>query len=422
MKKTLIAFAAAAALTSSAFAEITFGAWLRALTAPIANDGKDTVAAMGNSWGWGCRTARLNVNAAAEDGNIGFSMGVYNDADMSISAGDEAYIWGKPVDAVKISMGKYDNNTLRGDCCYGSWNWLRPTSSWMIEDEGLLMSGNGGTGLLVEATPVEGLYVQALVPAYKKNADKALKAEEVYKNARAGFAYTIDGVGKLKAQYIGSYTAKTEASKGAWLDKDGKATSFDGEKVAKEEISWDADHVNAEVKAAFNKTLEAEFDLTAVENLWVGVGFQMKMYEDKDANPDKESTKVALGAKYQATDTVGISLSGAYQMYNKKKDDGGKDARFQFGAGVDAAVADGVSVSADVRYLAKEKDVDNSDHIAFSVGATKSISSNGYIGAAFQGQTNSGTFANNVIAGQPDDDGKTNKFTWCVPVALSCWF
>ena len=50
MKKTLIAVAAAAALTAtSAFAEITFGAWLRVLASPVASTGEEVVAGMENS-------------------------------------------------------------------------------------------------------------------------------------------------------------------------------------------------------------------------------------------------------------------------------------------------------------------------------------------------------------------------------------
>ncbi|MCQ2248511.1 MAG: hypothetical protein MJZ50_05810 [Treponema sp.] len=408
MKKTLIAFAAAAALTTSAFAEITFGAWLRALAAPVASDGKDTVASMGNSWGWGARTARLDVHARSEDGNIGFEMGAFNDVG-GLSMGDDAYMWGKPVDALTVSFGKFDGprNGLRGDICYGSWDWLRPTSSWLAEDEGLLMSGlNNTTGVKLDVTPIDGLLITAFLPITTTQA----KAEDVYKNIQAGFGYDIEGVGKIKAQFIGKATGKVEAKAATtttyYLDEeDGTVKSKDNAVAAKD--------------ARFNKTLEAEFDLTAVENLWLGLGAQFNLYEKKEEAPSAVATKIALGAKFQATDTIGLSASAAYFMYNKKKDDGGKDPRFQAGVGVGVAVADGVNVSADVRYLSKEKDVDNSDHLAFSAGVTKSISSNGYIGVAAQAQTNGGDWANNVIK---HNEEKGDKLTWCVPVALSCWF
>ena len=416
-------------------AEITFGAWLRALAAPVASDGKDTVTAAGNSWGYGARTARLNVNAKSEDGTAGFSMGVYNDVSMSLSAGDEANLWIKPLDIVKVSYGKYDNNTLRGDLCYGSWNWLHPTSSWIAEDEGLLMSGNGATGLMAEITPMENLYIQALVPITTTQT----KADETYKNLRGGFAYTIPGTAKIKAQYIGKGSGTTKEVKkgdfvglkkvkynketGAVVDTavvEGKdniiAALKDGYTIERVLATEDKEKVDGNT----NCDLEAEVDVLAVDNLFLGVGFQYHVVKDgKDAQAD--AMKIALGATYQVNEDLKVSASGAFfTNYDSKV-----DSRFQAGAGVDYNIGDGLSANADLRYLSKYgydgKKADNTDSIAFSAGIQKGVS-NGYIGVAFQGQTNSGTFANNVITGKTNDDGEFKNFTWCIPVALSVWF
>lgn len=362
MKKTLVAAAVVAALATSAFAEITFGAWLRVLAAPVASNGDDTVVAMTNSWGYGARTARLNVNAVSEDGNAGFAMGIYNDASMSISAGDEAQMWVKPVEQVKVSVGKYDNNTLRGDLCYGSWNWLRCKENTV--GEGLIMSGNGDTGLMVEVTPIDALYIQALVPIAPNGSDgdAAQLAEDAYKKARGGFAYTIDGIGKLKAQYIGK---------------------------------------------GDDKTVEAEFDLTAVDGLYVCAGVVANIWDNAVA--DSETTKIAVGASYQINDALKVSASGVYQMYDDV------DASINVGAGVDYALADGLSAVADVRALIPtEDDVDPT--VSFMVGLQKNVSSNGYIGVAFQGVTNGGAFSNTAV------DGTEDNFAWAVPVAVSMWF
>ena len=78
-----------------------------------------------------------------------------------------------------------------------------------------------------------------------------------------------------------------------------------------------------------------------------------------------------------------------------------------------------MSLAADVRYKSKENDVDNTDSLAFLVGVTKGISSNGYVGVGFQAQTNSGTWANTVITGE---EAKGDKLTWAIPVAMSVWF
>ncbi|MBB5226279.1 outer membrane beta-barrel protein [Treponema ruminis] len=404
------------------------------MAAPVASDGKDTVTAAGNSWGYGARTARLNVNGKSEDGTAGFSMGIYNDVSMSLSAGDEANLWIKPLDIVKVSYGKYDNNTLRGDLCYGSWNWLRPTSSWIAEDEGLLMSGNGATGLMAEITPMENLYIQALVPITTTQT----KADETYKNLRGGFAYTIPGTAKIKAQYIGKGKGSVDAedATSAYYEfmrqrivtTDDADTAKNKTKADGEYEGWTYHAAKDAVKKADGNsdcTFEAEVDVLAVENLFLGLGIQYNNIKDADKSAKIDNQmKIALGATYQVNDDLKLSASGAFFTYYKTKDVK-TDSRFQAGAGVDYNLGDGLSANADFRYLSKfgidgEK-ADNTDSIAFSAGIQKGFS-NGYIGVAFQGQTNSGTFANNVITGATNDDGKYKNFVWAIPIALSVWF
>ena len=364
-------------------------------------------------------------------------MGIYNDVTMGkLDSGDEANLWIKPLDIVKVSYGKYDNNTLRGDLCYGSWNWLRPTSSWIAEDEGLLMSGNGATGLMAEITPMENLYIQALVPITTTQT----KAEDTYKNLRGGFAYTIPGTAKIKAQYIGKGKGSVDKKDAtpAYIEfmrqriyESGSMNADALKEATKEDKEFDGwtyhDAEEAVKKADGNSdcTFEAEVDVLAVENLFLGLGIQYNNIKDADKSAKIDNQmKIALGATYQVNDDLKVSASGAFFTYYKTKDVK-TDSRFQAGAGVDYNLGDGLSANADFRYLSKfgidgEK-ADNTDSIAFSAGIQKGFS-NGYIGVAFQGQTNSGTFANNVITGATNDDGEYKNFTWCIPIALSVWF
>ncbi|MBQ2570866.1 MAG: hypothetical protein II579_00200, partial [Treponema sp.] len=90
--------------------------------------------------------------------------------------------------------------------------------------------------------------------------------------------------------------------------------------------------------------------------------------------------------------------------------------------GFEYDLGDGLAVNGDFRYLAKEgkdgKKAKNSDHMSFCLGAKKNVSSNGYIGVAFLGQTNSGNFTDEL----PGETEKGDKFTWAIPVALSVSF
>ena len=411
MKKTLIAVAAAAALTAtSAFAEITFGAWLRTLTAPVASNGEDTVVGTANSWGWGARTARIDINGVSEDGKAGFAMNVFNDMSMDISAGDRAVLWVKPVDMIKISVGKYDSpdNGLRGDFCYGSWNWLRPYN-WGFDGEGLTFDGIWRKGMMIEADPIEGLHAFVVIPMADANADSYYtKAEDAYRNVQIGFGYAIDGVGKLKAQFIGDDSYITDA------EGDRDETKTTGQ-------------------------IGVAFDLNAVENLYVTVGARFGI-ADKDYRPDYIKMAFTAGASYQVSDAMKFSVDGGYIQYQDDctvRNDEAVDNVFFVGAGVDYTIMDGLSLAADVRYMSNVKGINTKDAdavkkfkgygkdydegaISFLVGVNKSVSSNGSLGIGFQGATNGCGFVQSggkgLVANEADD------FVWAIPVSVSVWF
>ena len=447
MKKTLIAVAAAAALTAtSAFAEITFGAWLRVLASPVAHNGEDAMVGVANSWGWGARTARININGTSEDGKAGFVMGVYNDFESGLGDGDDAYLWVKPVDTVKVSVGKFDSptNGLRGDFCYGSWNWLRPYN-WAYDGEGLTFDGILRKGMMLEADPIEGLHAFAVIPMSSTYA----KAEDVYKNIQVGFGYAIEGVGKLKAQYIGDYSKKDDkaaAAKKTWAlgnkeDKDGNWVFDDtkSEKPYYKQNTVKAVAANDDVMTTGQ--IGVAFDLTAVENLYVTVGARFGI-ADKDYRPDYLKMAFTAGASYQVSEAMKFSVDGGYVQYQDDcvaRDGEAVDNVFFVGAGVDYAIMDGLSLAADVRYMsnakAAEKDYDikaygkDSDEgaISFLVGVNKSVGSNGSLGVGFQGATNGCGFTWGTPGEKGDGVGglKANAaddFVWAIPVSVSVWF
>ncbi|MEE1182756.1 MAG: hypothetical protein UHY90_10975 [Treponema sp.] len=434
MKKTLIAVAAAAALTTSAFAEITFGAWLRAIPTPIASTGEDTVAGATSSWGWGCRTARLDVNAVSEDGKAGYSMGIFNDMNDGLGAGNHALLWVKPIDQVKVSVGKFDSpdNGLRGDFCYGSWNWLRPYN-WIYDGEGLTFDGVSKNGLMVEADPVDALHVFVAVPlenTYEKT------AETVYRNIQAGFGYSIDGIGKIKAQFVGDYSQKNSVKTNYSKEDDFEWDAEKGTFKLKEGVE---DRERAKVGAgkkddATTGKFGVAFDLTAVENLYVTVGARFGIADKDYCDADYLKMSFAAGASYQVADNLKVSASGTFYKSQEKafgKKDDKKDNKFDFGAGVDFTVADGLTATADVRFLNTGYGKDGDDNsISFLVGLNKSVSSNGSIGVGFQGATNGnglvrkGGSSSGIKAGW-NEDGKTtdeDQFCWAIPVSVSVWF
>ena len=406
MKKTLIAVAAAAALTAtSAFAEITFGAWLRSITG-VASNGEDILTGTSNSWG-GIRPSRVNVAGTSEDGNAGFKLDIYFNAsswgkyvattdeegksvtdksDEFLQVGDNAYLWVKPADQIQLSIGKFDGaeTGLRGDFCYGSWNWLRP-GNWIAEDEGLTFNGSHKNGLMAKITPVDGLVAVVQLPVYNpvwggnnaayKNGNNTI--EDTFKNGMYAAAYSIEGLGTLKAGFFGDYEESGDYKK--------------------------------------TGTVNVAFDLKAVENLYVTVGARFGI-ADKEMGAKNEKIKFTAGASYQVSDAMKFSVSGGYVQYQDKwtGKDGKDDSAFGIGAGVDYVIMDGLNAAADLRYKSNAGG-DSDGAISFLVGVTKNVSSNGYIGVGFQGATN-GNGLTGITANKNDD------FVWAVPVALSVWF
>ena len=389
MKKTLIAVAAAAALTTSAFAEVTFGGWGRAIWAPIASNGGDAVTFTSTSWGGKGRIGfGMDFTSENVDMHADFKL-----EDDNADINDQLKIVVRPIENLSISIGKLQDDTLRGDCCYGSWNWLRPNwfggmlgESYKAEDEGLTFSRTIDLkGVAVKATPVEGLVILAGIPVADNgwgddnigNDGDARLAETAYKAAKVGFGYTIDGIGQIKAQFLGK----------------GPSSDYG------EDDTGD---------------LEVAFKLSAVENLSAEVGFKMQL---KD-NSDEANKLVALGARYQVNDACAVAASAAVTLYGNSD----YDPSMAFGAGVDYVLDNGIGLCADVRVAMPQNDIDPS--IGFLLGASKGFS-NGKLSVGFQGVSvaeNSGTGLCGAMKPAKDGVEEVDGFVWAVPVCFEFSF
>ena len=402
MKKTLIAVAAAAALTTSAFAEVTFGAWGRAILVPIASNGDKTVAGQNQSWGgWG-RATGLDINGSDAEGKAGFSMSYRNTTNGDSTAGDNAHFWIKPFDGVKVIAGKVEYNALRGNACLQGWDVIR--SSFEVGED-LLFKNYAGTGALVEYTN-DALTVFAAVPLTKdysstkddKNNDEV---SNVYARTQAGAMYKIDGTGVVKAQFIGKNKEKTVGDS----------------------------------KKMYTGDLEASFELTAVENLWVGLGVTFPIMDKElggrlgDDNfkdfTGATDMKIGLGASYNVTDELTVMANGKVLLaQNYKKENTGDESikpGMQFAVGANYKIEDGLSFAAEVGYLAERKCGDakiNESSVFAMAGLNKSVgAANVFCG--FEMQTNVKGQANG-LAGIKNPKATTEKSTqWAIPVVIT---
>lgn len=395
MKKIISVLTGLALVAGAAMADgITFGSWGRGLWNVAANSGDDVVTDMHQSWGGAAPRTGISVSGSTE--NVGFAVDMFANGANGIDLGDNALIWVKPIEQIKIVAGKKDQNELRGDAAFGLWNWDRIGAAGAMELEGWTFPDVfDGNGVAVIAYPVDGLTVGAGIPLSLEGTGATL--ENTYAHgANYAAAYAIDGIGTIKAAYMTKATAK---------DKDGKDKDYG--------------------------VIAAAFDLTMVDGLYASVGAQIPtahVFTSLDiTDPMKPKvtdvpTVVNAYARY-SLDALAVHLAVGTKLntFDMKKvmegDDAASDGQvgFAIGAGADYSLDNGIGFFGDVRYAngiyMANTSADKSDCLTLGLGVEKNFS-NGKIGIAFEGATNgNGRYAY-----------EDNAFAWEIPVKVEYCF
>lgn len=394
MKKVITVAALAAAVAGLASADISFGSWGRGLWITAANSGDgDIVTDVHQSWGG--KAPRTALAVSGDSDNVGFKLDIHSNA-SGINQGDNAYIWVKPIEQVKLYMGNMDVNALRGDVAYGLWNWDR--LGCVDKRHG----GEGwtfpafvkGSGVSIQATPVEGLTLVADIPLNLDGTSK--KFSDTYgRSAKYAAAYDIKDVGTFK---LG-------------LETQLRKTKTD------------------ETESKENVQIDVAFDVSAVENASISVGARIptlngavKWEENGETKTGYNNPYVTLGGSYKADALTAHLLAGVAINAADTKENKDDALGFSFGVGADYDLGEGLGVFADVRYAngiwMNSTSADNSDNLVFGLGVEKGWS-NGKIGIAFEGSTN-----NNGRYTITDDKNvaKADAFAWEIPVKFEYWF
>ncbi|MBO7121924.1 MAG: hypothetical protein J6V90_01405 [Treponema sp.] len=387
MKKLIGALALAAMVATSAFAEVSFGAWVCNLPSLISSNG-DGIQGGGvsNPWG-GWRPARADISFTSDDGKAGMVLGVYTGLNGnnpgsgnggSIGNADNTLMWVKPIEQIRLSVGALDNwFGTRSDLCFGSWNWLRPeaTTDGVRWGEGITFSATSGwdmAGLGVEIMPIEALKIFAFVPLKTSVSD----IEYVFGNGWYGAMYTIDGIGKIKAQFIGKYAKTGDKSKLG--------------------------------------TIEAAFDLTAVDKLFATVGIEFNIQDNDLYKKGDKMFGAALGASYGITEAFKVSADFSVSIPKEG------DLGMAFGVGLDYALNDALGLTADVRMIMPNNSKDPT--LSFLAGATYAVGSNGSLGLGFQAAVAMGDAPANKTQIKYVEAAADKKFIFAVPLRFSTWF
>ena len=366
MKKIVGTIAAIALAASSAFAGANFGmGFNRGFFTPFAWDG-EAKADISTSWGSAPRIG-ASFSAASED--VGVVADVKFDGG-NVAVNDNAYIWVKPASWLKVQIGQSFDDTLRGNACFGTWDWLRP-GNILGEDLTFVrvcknpLDGAWAPvqGAIVMVDPIEGLHISAALnmPNWKDKDENDQYAgptswEYIAKKIQVQAGYTIPDVMQIKAQWIGN---------------------------------------------GDNGVINAAVALKAVEGMTLDVG---AFYNTASSAAQPVTISAFWGMGF---DALSVNVNAKVDL---AKDESAA-TKVAAGAGVGYDFGNGLSCGADVRYSQDfQKDVNNVPAIAFAAWLDKGIA-NGKLGVAVQGALNTGI-----------RDFAASDFTVAVPVRVQCFF
>jgi len=395
MKKALAILMVLALVASAATAEITFGAWGRGLFVPVQNTGaddEDNTATNGISWmnRNNPGNIRMGMTIKGVSENVGFQIDWNSDGE-SFGISDQNKIWVKPVSMVTVSIGHVFDDTLRGNACFGAWDWYRGYSvvgfDGGSEDFIFKRVDTGKQGFVVSVAPMDALYI---VASFNDLANKQL-TENLLGDFQIQGGYTIANIGQIRAQYIAVLQDEKEAtSSSAYvIDQDPLSATYGT--LILETTSTAA--VDKEVAG----TVEVAFKLTAIENLYADVGIRMVTNDDIQVN----AKTVNLYASYKM-DAMKFHLISQVKLYDDEfvLDADGDEISLGYmaGVGIDYALANSINIAGDIRFMDKNSswianggaaDTDKAT-VSYFAGITKGFS-NGNIGAGFQVITNANT-------------------------------
>ena len=376
------------------------------------------------SWGGAAPRIGIGFNAATE--NAGFVMDLHTWADSTIKVGDNCYVWVKPIDMVKLTLGKNDSS-LGTNSCFGLWDWMRVGAISGEENDIFDKHINRNVSAII--TPIEGLTIgMGMNPAVDGTQYKL--ADVFGRTGAIAVTYNIAGVGTVKVGVQGD-----GRDSDAYASSNGTVTKT----AAKQKYYEDDDGGDYKDYAVFN----AAFELTAVENLWaaIGVKYGTEAYVaagfDKNGNLTTSAAdiktdiktddgnvvyvkaftpEIALAASYKV-DALTLHLNGDIKLDRPdlKEEEVDGQLGFKVGAGVEYNLDGGLSLLADVRYAngiwMKGTSADHSDSLVFGVAALKNVT-NGSIGVGFE------TWTNGVQKSATDDP----ELAWAIPVRFQVGF
>jgi hypothetical protein len=319
MKKLIALSIVLVVLTGAVFAQVpdgvTFGAWGRTYFTPFQShsahdemsepntahtmgDNKtEAYSTTGTTWGWGMGDIEFDLKAEAEQIGMVISL---NGNGGSVGTNDFAEIWAKPISWVRIDIGKFNIDNLRGkvglDSEFNAFTLGAP------DPDAIFTRFQTGNGWHVTATPdmVPGLTVQLGLGSNKTEAGALgyydggwqptafVPGGDSWASMQFGVGYEIAGIGLARVQYLGARSEPTVTG----------------------EEEEDADPYNA--FGITTKKIEVAFAYTGMADslgLTIDLGGKIPLPATKIGGGDfthMDPIKIALGGSY-AQNGIGVT-------------------------------------------------------------------------------------------------------------------
>ena len=378
MKKLLVVLLALTVLGIFAFADdaaaaapvVSIGDWGRQVLVFGNQDSSGYFVGLGASWGNAPRIVGLNIQA--HNDNAGFSITPSAD-NGTFGLTDQNKAWVSPLAGLTFESGlNMETDTWRGSSDFGSDDWLR--------FPGVAVGGNSSTfARLGEGGMMADLnYNKDGIGAWVaiQNASQAA-ATSISDATQVGAAYTISGVGTIKAQYLG----KSVTGTGMMGNTSGAAI----------------------INPAFN--------LAVVKGLYEEIGAIIPTTDVGYTYAFSDETSYAMAP---------LTIHARVQVVGFDNKIANYAMGLAGGAGVDYDLGNGIGASADFQYVnqAQENGGNGSGATNALTGVgvyVKKGFSNGFIGIGFE-YSSIGWGGGNTV-------GVTNGSShWAIPIVASEWF
>jgi hypothetical protein len=311
---TVVGFVLIAGTSVFAQADFSFNAWGRGVFTPLSVTKDASTVSTATTTSKNAPRVGFTLKGISETKRIGFQAD-FQWAEWQNGAaelvGENAKVWVKPFDIVKLTVGKFNEDNFRGKVGTTEFNsWLVPTGG--KDEDNIFSRFQAVLGGHIEVMPIKGMYIEAALGSSVNGlrANRNLfdynvpqDALDVFKAIQVGAGYQIPDIGFVRAQFIGNNRAELRQNQNLIETSKRLMTGLT--------MNKDAD------------VIEAAFQFTMIENLNVDLGAKIPLRYTTDTafevypalrpTPpvlNQDHTEVIVQLPYS------IALGAAYRIFD----------------------------------------------------------------------------------------------------------